>query len=291
MSFGSRGSPHFIDFLERIIVLPTLYARIMRSHLHYTKGAIVGYSTLLDSSVRHCFNSLSNLKFDFLIYSFIGKDSCRTVGNRLLLHRACLAAPNEADSLLEEKDTKLSSIYNMWGSSGFAVQRNLKKICYGTRNSSYCSAEQRNFPPLLKADFLENDKRNTEFSCNLMDFVENSSVVFVFHVSFMRIFSMLCTRIYLPRLFFPPGWMKMSNITNLYHHLDNEVAGRGTLAINERNGGFSQKIARNGGFLPPPPLMTPTSNMFDILFDITICLEVHFIPLKTTRKTKKRKTK
>ena len=54
--------------------------------------------------------------------------------------------------------------YDKWGSSGFAEQQNLKKICRGIRNSSTFSAEQRNSPPLPDADFLENDKRNAEFS-------------------------------------------------------------------------------------------------------------------------------
>ena len=56
-----------------------------------------------------------------------------------------------------------------WGSSGFAEQLNLKKICHGIRNSSNSSAERRNSPPLPDADFLENDKRNAEFSGNFMD--------------------------------------------------------------------------------------------------------------------------
>ena len=64
-------------------------------------------------------------------------------------------------------------------------------------------------------------------------------VIFVFLVSTMRIFSKLCTRILTATLLlFPPGWMKMSNITNLCHHFDNEVAARGTLAKTDRNGGF-----------------------------------------------------
>ena len=57
---------------------------------------------------------------------------------------------------------------------------------------------------------------------------------------------------------YPPlfGWVKMSDNTNLCHHFHNKVAGRGTLAKNDRNGGFELKIAWNGGFLTP--LMTPT---------------------------------
>ena len=51
-----------------------------------------------------------------------------------------------------------------WGSSGFAEQRNLKKICCGIRNSSNFSAERRNSPLLRDADFLKNYKRNAEFS-------------------------------------------------------------------------------------------------------------------------------
>ena len=51
-----------------------------------------------------------------------------------------------------------------WGSSGFAGQRNLRKICPGIRNSSNFSAERRDSPPLPDADFLENNKRNAEFS-------------------------------------------------------------------------------------------------------------------------------
>ena len=51
-----------------------------------------------------------------------------------------------------------------WGSSRFAEQRNLKKIGRGLRNSSKFLAERRNSPPLPDADFLENDKQNTEFS-------------------------------------------------------------------------------------------------------------------------------
>ena len=39
-------------------------------------------------------------------------------------------------------------------------------------------------------------------------------------------------------LLFPPGWVKVSNNTNLCHYFDNKVAGRGTLAENDRNGGF-----------------------------------------------------
>ena len=46
--------------------------------------------------------------------------------------------------------------------------------------------------------------------------------------------------------------------TNLCHHFDNKVAGHGTLAKNDLSGGYELKIAWNGGFLPPPPLMTPT---------------------------------
>jgi len=42
----------------------------------------------------------------------------------------------------------------IWGSSGFAQQRNLKKICRGIRNSSNFSTERRNFPSLPEADFL-----------------------------------------------------------------------------------------------------------------------------------------
>ena len=51
-----------------------------------------------------------------------------------------------------------------WGSSGFAEQRNLKKICRGIRNFSNFSAERRNSPSLPGADFLENNRRNAEFS-------------------------------------------------------------------------------------------------------------------------------
>ena len=51
-----------------------------------------------------------------------------------------------------------------WGSSGFAEQRNLKKICCGIRNSSNFSAERRNSPLLRDADFLKNYKGNAEFS-------------------------------------------------------------------------------------------------------------------------------
>ena len=50
------------------------------------------------------------------------------------------------------------------GSSGFAEQRNLKKICRGIRNSSNFSAERRDSPCLPDADFLENDNWNAEFS-------------------------------------------------------------------------------------------------------------------------------
>ena len=51
-----------------------------------------------------------------------------------------------------------------WGSSGFAEQRNLKKIRCGIRNPSNFSAERRNSPSLPDADFLENVERNEEFS-------------------------------------------------------------------------------------------------------------------------------
>ena len=51
----------------------------------------------------------------------------------------------------------------MSGSSGFAEQRNLKKICCGIQNFSNFSAERRNSPLLRDADFLKNFKRNAEF--------------------------------------------------------------------------------------------------------------------------------
>ena len=51
-----------------------------------------------------------------------------------------------------------------WGSSGFAELRNSKRICRGIRNSSNFSAERRNSSYLPDADFLENDKRDAEFS-------------------------------------------------------------------------------------------------------------------------------
>ena len=52
----------------------------------------------------------------------------------------------------------------LWGLSGFAEQRNLKRICRGIRNSSNFSAERRNSSHLPHADFHENDKRNAELS-------------------------------------------------------------------------------------------------------------------------------
>ena len=51
-----------------------------------------------------------------------------------------------------------------WRSSGFAELRNSKRICHGIRNSSNFSAERRNSSYLPDADFLENDKRDAEFS-------------------------------------------------------------------------------------------------------------------------------
>ena len=62
--------------------------------------------------------------------------------------------------------------------------------------------------------------------------------MFVFLISTMRIFSKLCTRILTATLLFPTGWVKMSNNTNLCHHVDNKMAGRGILAKNDRNGEF-----------------------------------------------------
>ena len=61
----------------------------------------------------------------------------------------------------------------------------------------------------------------------------------VFLVSTMRIFSKLCTNILSAIiLFFSPGWVKMSKNANLCNHFYNKVAGRGTLAKNDRDGGF-----------------------------------------------------
>ena len=49
----------------------------------------------------------------------------------------------------------------------------------------------------------------------------------VFLVSTMRIFSKLCTNILSAIiLLFSPGWVKMSNNTNLCHHFYDKVAGR-----------------------------------------------------------------
>ena len=63
--------------------------------------------------------------------------------------------------------------------------------------------------------------------------------IFDFLNSTMRIFSKLCTKILSAIiLLFPPGWVKMSNNTNLCHHFENKVAERGTLAKTDRNGGF-----------------------------------------------------
>ena len=50
-----------------------------------------------------------------------------------------------------------------WEASGLAEQRNLKKFCRGIRNFSNFLAERRHFPPQQDEDFLENDKRNTDF--------------------------------------------------------------------------------------------------------------------------------
>ena len=61
----------------------------------------------------------------------------------------------------------------------------------------------------------------------------------VFLVSTMRIFSKLCTKnLSAIILHFSPGWVKMSNNANLCRHFYNKVAGRGTLAKNDRDGGF-----------------------------------------------------
>ena len=61
----------------------------------------------------------------------------------------------------------------------------------------------------------------------------------VFLVSTMRIFSKLCTKILSAIiLLFSPGWVKMSNNNNLCHHFYDKVAGRGTLAKTDRDGGF-----------------------------------------------------
>ena len=74
------------------------------------------------------------------------------------------------------------------------------------------------------------------FICCLVE--RGSGRIFVFLISTMRIFSKLCTRILTTTLLFPPGSVKMSDNTNLCHHFDNKVAGRGILAKNDRNGGF-----------------------------------------------------
>ena len=109
-----------------------------------------------------------------------------------------------------------------WGSSGFAGHRNLKNICRGTRNSSNFSLERRNSPPL------------PDLSCK-----KRLCHISVFLASTVKIFPKLWTRILTATLLvFPHGWMKMSSNTNLCHHFDNKVAGRGTLAKNDRNGGF-----------------------------------------------------
>ena len=61
----------------------------------------------------------------------------------------------------------------------------------------------------------------------------------VFLVSTMRIFSKLCTKMLgAIILLFSPGWVKMSNNTNLCHHFYDKVAGHGTLAKNDRDGVF-----------------------------------------------------
>ena len=39
-------------------------------------------------------------------------------------------------------------------------------------------------------------------------------------------------------LLFSPGWVKMSNNTNLCHHFYDKVAGHGNLAKNDRDGVF-----------------------------------------------------
>ena len=54
-------------------------------------------------------------------------------------------------------------------------------------------------------------------------------------------------------------WMNEKCLTiRICAIIGKEVAGHGTLAKTDRNDGFELKIARNGGFLPPPPLTTPT---------------------------------
>ena len=60
----------------------------------------------------------------------------------------------------------------------------------------------------------------------------------VFLVSTMRIYIFQALHKNAIILLFSPGWVKMSNNTNLCHHFCNKVAGRGTLAENDRDGGF-----------------------------------------------------
>ena len=59
----------------------------------------------------------------------------------------------------------------------FSEQRNLKKICHGIRNPSKVSMEPQNSLSLPDADFLENDKRNTEFFHEIYGLADPSSVV------------------------------------------------------------------------------------------------------------------
>ena len=81
----------------------------------------------------------------------------------------------------------------------------------------------------------------------------------------MRIFSELYTRIVFTQELSLSSSFRLDELKCLtiltYAIIDNEVAGRRTLAKNDRNGRFELKIARNVGFLPPPPLMIPTDRV------------------------------